>query len=146
MRIAACIIAYHPNACDLEKDIRAIAGDIETQIIWRNSPEAISVPDDIACQVVFMGDGTNQFISTPLNICLKYCAENGFDFLLTMDQDSEFEDFGKFLATAKAIQEGGTHNNAILYARLTMSGKPLLVFAVTEYFVIFLVMETSSIS
>lgn len=132
MKIAACIIAYHPNARDLEKDIRAIAGGIETLIIWRNSPEAIPVPDDIPCQVVYMGDGTNQFISKPLNICLKYCDEHGFDFLLTMDQDSEFEDFGRFLASAKATKDGGTHKNAIVYApninnRYALTPEPISV-------------------
>lgn len=116
MRVAACIILYYPNEADLEKDIRAIAGNVDTLILWRNSSERIPLPDNLPCEVVNMGDGTNQFISRPLNCCLEYCADNGFDYLLTMDQDSEFEDFGKFLAVVMDIKENGMHKDAIIFA------------------------------
>ena len=97
MRIAACIILYHPNREDLEKDILAIAGHIDELILWRNSPEAVQIPDNLPCPISWMGSGENKFISYPLNSILSYCSEQGFDYLLTMDQDSQFEDFGAFI-------------------------------------------------
>ena len=49
MRIAACIVLFHPDPKDLERDIRAIAPYLDTLILWRNSEEEISLPQDIPC-------------------------------------------------------------------------------------------------
>ena len=116
MRIAACIVLFHPDPKDLERDIRAIAPYLDTLILWRNSGEEISLPQDIPCPVVYMGDGTNQYIAHALNESLAYCAEFGFDCLLTMDQDSEFEDFGAFLEQAESLRRDPAFADAILFA------------------------------
>ena len=116
MKIAACIILYHPDIADLEKDIRAIADHVDTLILWRNSPEEIIVPDKLPCKLIWMGDGTNQYISRPLNTCLSYCLDGGFDYLLTMDQDSEFEDFGGFLAKALSLADKPSYERTAIFA------------------------------
>ena len=116
MNIAACIILYHPDLSDLEKDIRAISCHIDTLILWRNSPEEIVIPQDLLSNIIWMGDGDNRYISYALNRCLDYCDKNGFDYLLTMDQDSEFEDFGGFLAKVKDIQVESGYENTIAFA------------------------------
>lgn len=116
MRIAACIVLFHPDPKDLERDIRAIAPYLDTLILWRNSGEETSLPQDISCPVVYMGDGTNQYIAHALNESLAYCAEFGFDCLLTMDQDSEFEDFGAFLEQAESLRRDPAYADAIIFA------------------------------
>lgn len=116
MNLAACIILYHPDIADLQRNIRAIAGHVDTLILWRNSPEEIPLPEDLPCKPVWMGDGTNQYISRPLNSCLSYCLEGGYDYLLTMDQDSEFEDFGGFLAKAEALAKEPSFDRTVIFA------------------------------
>ena len=116
MKIAACIILYHPDITDLEKDIRAVSGHVDTLILWRNSPEDINLSDIFSGNIIWMGDGTNQFISHPLNKCLSFCIDNGFDYLLTMDQDSEFENFGGFLAKALALAKEPRYDKTVIFA------------------------------
>ena len=96
-QIAACVILYHPAEDDLLRDIRAISDHIGLLILWHNSPEKVNLPEDLGCERVDLGDGTNKYIAEPLNACFRYCSEHGYKWLLTMDQDSEFEDFGSFL-------------------------------------------------
>ncbi len=116
MKIAACIILYHPDIADLEKNIRAIAGHVDTLILWRNSPEEIALPGDIPCEVIWMGNGDNQYMARPLNNCLSYCLDGGFDYLLTMDQDSEFVDFGGFLAQAMRLGKEPGYDRTLIFA------------------------------
>ena len=116
MKIAACIILYHPNLSDLEKDIRAICYHIDTLILWRNSPEEIVIPQDLLSNIIWMGNGDNRYISYALNRCLDYCDKNGFDYLLSMDQDSEFEDFSGFLSKVSALQFESSFEKTIVFA------------------------------
>ena len=116
MRIAACIVLYHPDSSDLEKNIRAISDHIDLLFLWRNSIEKVIVPENLSCRILWMGDGTNQYIAHPLNCCLSYCIENGFDYLLTMDQDSEFEDFGRFIETVSVLRNETLYRRTIIFA------------------------------
>lgn len=116
MKLAASIILYHPDIADLEKNIRAIADHVDTLILWRNSPEEIPLPEALPCKLLLMGDGTNQYISRPLNTCLSYCLDGGFDYLLTLDQDSEFEDFGGFLEKALSLADEPGHQRTVIFA------------------------------
>lgn len=100
----------------MEKDIRAISSHVDTLIMWRNSPEDVILPQDCLGHVIWMGDGDNRYISYALNRCFDYCNENGFDYLLTMDQDSEFEDFGGFIAKVAALQIESSYKKTIVFA------------------------------
>lgn len=106
MKIAACIILYHPDLEDLTSNILAIKDNVDCLILWRNSAEDLSslkVLDSLSCSLINMGDGINQYISKPLNCCMEWCQSNGYDYLLTMDQDSEFESFGEFIDAVKSL-------------------------------------------
>ena len=116
MKIAACVILYHPDPIDLEKDILAFASQIDLLILWRNSPEDIPIPDNLPCQIRWMGDGINHYIAHPLNTILNYCSDQGYDYLLTMDQDSEFDNFEAFLNQIKQSQKEGATENTIIFA------------------------------
>jgi rhamnosyltransferase len=106
MKTAACIILYHPDTDRLRENILAIAKDLDLLILWRNSPEEIPIPE-VDVPVVRLGTGENRYIAAPLNECFRYCADRGIDWLLTMDQDSVWEDFEGFVQTAeKYLQKG----------------------------------------
>ena len=116
MKIAACIILYHPDLEDLTRNILAIKDNIDHLILWKNSSEDISdlkVLSSLSCGLDIMGDGTNQYISTPLNSCLEWCKFNGYDYLLTMDQDSEFESFGGFIDAIRALPDDVSRDTII---------------------------------
>lgn len=98
MRIAAIIITFHPDKKLLQNNIEAIHNYVDKILIWQNSDDDLS---DITAKysgIEVIGDKTNHFIAKPLNQALQWCRENGYDYLLTMDQDSVWEDFAGFIS------------------------------------------------
>lgn len=96
MKIAAIVICYHPDRELLRANVGAFAGDVERVLVWRNSPETLGWLKEEFGNVEFLGNGENAFIARPLNEALRYCADKGYRWLLTMDQDSVFDDFAAF--------------------------------------------------
>lgn len=105
-RIAAIVICYHPDMELLRANIGTFAGEVDSVLVWRNSGEPLDRLKEEFNNIELTGSGENQFIARPLNEALHYCAENGYDWLLTMDQDSIFEDFGLFKADVLSRKDG----------------------------------------
>lgn len=112
MRIASCVIIYHPDVDLLLRNIGAWIDDVEVVIIYRNSSEEITFPETYRNKLVFLGNGENHYIAQALNECLDYCIQNSFDYLLTMDQDSLWEDFHSFIKEV----EGCMQTDTVIYA------------------------------
>lgn len=94
MKILAVVTTYYPEKDLLRRNISAYIKDVDKVIIWENTPEKERfqyrfVDDD---KVEYYGDGINS-ISRGLNFSWRYAAENGYDLMLTMDQDSIIENF-----------------------------------------------------
>ncbi|MCI1640651.1 MAG: hypothetical protein LKI42_05195 [Bacteroidales bacterium] len=101
MNILAAVITYKPDKELLMKNISSFAGSVSRIVIWDNTPEAEAggidfggIPRD---KIFLMGEGRNIGISKALNKVWKYASANGFDYILTMDQDSVWEGFDNFL-------------------------------------------------
>lgn len=113
MKIAAIVIIYNPDIELLKQNISAFINDVDIVIIHRNSPTDLSDIKDIwNDKILFAGDETNQFIASPLNKALHYCQNNGINYLLTMDQDSVWENFNEFLKSAQILFQ--TKRNIII--------------------------------
>lgn len=100
IKIAAIVITYYPDKKLLFKNIEAFADYVDQILIWRNSSEDFNYTkllDRWMSKIVFMGIGKNIYMAKPLNIAIKYCFENNYNYLLTMDQDSCWDNFKKFL-------------------------------------------------
>ncbi len=98
MKIAAVIIAYHPDRNLLLADIAAIYDAVDVLYLWRNSEISFEIPAQFIGKTVLCGNETNEFISGPLNTVLSMCAEGGYDYLLTMDQDSHYVGFPEMVS------------------------------------------------
>lgn len=97
-KILAIIVTYYPERELLERNVSAIVDNVDRILIWENTPveelqryRYIDHPKAEYC-----GDGINS-ISHALNCAWRYAMVNGYDYLLTMDQDSEFVHFGDYL-------------------------------------------------
>lgn len=97
-KIAAIVICYHPDPKLLRANIGAFAGEVGKVLVWQNSAESLDWLTEEFSNIELLGSGENQFIARPLNEVLRYCHDKGYDWLLTMDQDSVFEDFASFKA------------------------------------------------
>lgn len=97
-RILAIIVTYYPNKELLVKNISAFINDVDKVLIWENTPEAEKYQYRFInnSKIEYCGDGVNS-ISHALNYAWRYAEINGYDNLLTMDQDSVFENLSFFL-------------------------------------------------
>jgi rhamnosyltransferase len=91
-RVAALVVLYHPDA-NVSDNIRSYCNDVEITFAIDNSD---SINDEVVSaiqqlpSVQYIGNNGNKGIAHALNRGIKLAAEKGFDYVLTMDQDSKF--------------------------------------------------------
>lgn len=95
-RILAVVVTYYPEKELLKNNIAAFIDDIDKVLIWENTPEDKKLQYRFIenPKVEYCGDGINS-ISHALNYAWKYADTHGYDYLLTMDQDSVFQNFAE---------------------------------------------------
>jgi len=103
--IAAVVVVYHPDIEELIKNIRSYSGAVDKVLVWRNSPVKFDVPEDLTSKIILAGEQKNDFMAKPLNYALDWCIRSGYDYLLTMDQDSEWVNAGLFVSRALSCKE-----------------------------------------
>ena len=87
MKVLAGIVAFHPDGARLDENIKAIAPQVDLVVIWNNGGELpAGLPEDI----VLLDDEEkkNVGIATALNRLCEYGYDNGYDWIVTLDQDS----------------------------------------------------------
>lgn len=90
-KIAGVVVLYNPNESVIE-NVKSYAQQIDTLYVVDNSEE---IPRGIVEQikkikkVVYISNGDNFGVAKALNIGAEKSMEQGFDLLLTMDQDSK---------------------------------------------------------
>ena len=94
MKYLAIVVTYYPEEKLLRKNISAFINEIDKVLIWENTHESEKylyrfIDSD---KVEYCGDGNNS-ISRALNYAWRYAKKHGYDFILTMDQDSILDGF-----------------------------------------------------
>ncbi|WP_123890272.1 glycosyltransferase family protein [Flavobacterium frigidimaris] len=116
MKLAAIVIIYYPDIKDLQKNIFRYIDDIDKLLIWDNSPSDSQTYrialDGYEDKVEVLTTGKNEFIAYPLNQAVKWCMENNFTHLLSMDQDSLF-DVGEFKLYKNRVHKNLGNKNVI---------------------------------
>lgn len=113
--IATVIVTYHPDMELLRQNIGAIHPHVDKILIWRNSADDLSSLTSLFPKIEMIGDGTNHFMAYPLNQALQWAHNHGYDWLLTMDQDSKWDNFEAFIDDA-ARNMIETRDTIALYA------------------------------
>lgn len=94
MKIAGVITLYHPNK-DVVEHILSYLPEIEVLYVLDNSEQPnndISNKLSSMPKIQYISFGRNTGISYALNYALKKAYTSGYEYLLTMDQDSSFSD------------------------------------------------------
>lgn len=90
LNIAACVILYNPKIEDLQ-NITSYLSKVNKLYVYDNSAtklESSFINENE--KINYFWDGENQGISIRLNQAAKKALSDGYDKLLTMDQDSSF--------------------------------------------------------
>ncbi|MBQ6299226.1 MAG: hypothetical protein IJK79_02430 [Bacteroidales bacterium] len=114
--IASVVVLYHPKTEEVLDNIRSYSAAVDKVLVWRNSSESFAIPSDLEKKAILMGNGENEYMAKPLNAALDWCEQNGYDFLLTMDQDSKWENAAHFIERATSLAEA----DVALYAPYTI--------------------------
>lgn len=97
MKIYGVVVLYNPDYTILD-NIKSYIDGIEKLYVVDNSEtknhELINKIVIISEKCIYIDNNGNQGIAHALNVGAKLAIENGADWLLTMDQDSKFEDGG----------------------------------------------------
>ncbi len=88
--IAAVVILYYPSA-ELLTNISSYYNYVDVLHVFDNSPTPLAT-DVFAnlLKIQYHHDGENKGIAIRLNAACNLARENGFNWLLTMDQDTKF--------------------------------------------------------
>lgn len=93
MKLVGTVILYNPEL-DVSKNIYTYLDQIEKlYVIDNSSTESVFIKEEFSNnkKVVYIPNLQNVGIATALNKALELAEIDGYDFLLTMDQDSYFE-------------------------------------------------------
>lgn len=107
MKTAAIVITFHPDVRALVSNILSFQEDVDYVLVWRNSQENLQELEAIHEKIILCGSGRNEYIAKPLNYALKWCVEHDCDYLMTMDQDSTWQNFSGFIGEVRDLQEDG---------------------------------------
>ena len=94
MKIAAVVILYHPDEKTVENILSYSSFVTKVYIVDNTEIPDRKTVDSIfkvipAC--VYISDGINNGIAARLNEVCRHAKDDGFDFIMTMDQDSAFD-------------------------------------------------------
>jgi rhamnosyltransferase len=94
IKIAGCVILYYPEH-SIAENIRSYINHVEKIYVIDNTETENNnrqlLPVNKS-KLNFIHDGVNKGIAERLNQACKLAINNGFDYLLTMDQDSYFDE------------------------------------------------------
>lgn len=107
MKLLAIILTYYPEKEILTNDYASFSDYVDKFIVWENTPSKDTSKYRFLSEneVEYMSNGYNS-ISKALNTIWRYAKENGYEAILTMDQDSCFDNFKEYKEWAcKMIDE-----------------------------------------
>lgn len=100
-KVLGIIVTYYPEEQLLRTNVEAIAPYIDKLVIWENTRENKEAYRYVeGDNIEYLSEGQNIGISKALNIGWRKAQNEGFDYILTMDQDSRFTDFVNYLKTS----------------------------------------------
>ena len=97
-KLSAVVITYYPIIDNLVINIKRYIDFVDKLIIWENTPiydrEKYRVLiNGYQDKIVFLGTKQNEGIAYALNRSVEWSIENKFTHILTMDQDSYWDNF-----------------------------------------------------
>ena len=111
-KIAGVVVLYEPTNSDLD-NIQTYINDIDILYVIDNSKNNNQDRIIKNNKIKYIFNNANIGVSSALNIAAKNAIEDGYKWLLTMDQDTQFKT-DTMPAMKKAIEENDTENIGII--------------------------------
>jgi len=111
MRVLAAVFFYNPDLKRAIYNIEQYIDFVDRLIVWNNSPDTercaykeAFVGKPYESKLTFEGGSGNMGMSKPINFAIRKTIEENYDCLLTMDQDSVWQNFDHY------VNEVGKHD------------------------------------
>jgi rhamnosyltransferase len=115
MKLAGIVILYYPDTEIVIEHIKSYSNYLDKLFIYDNSEiinqDFVDLTNKIEDNLAYIATGKNEGIAKRLNEASELARQEGFDFLLTMDQDSSFRP-GDFEQYKLLIQSTNNSNVA----------------------------------
>ena len=97
MKLLTVVVAYFPDLSEITENIKSYIAQSDKLIIWDNTPNQNPISFEplkniYGDKILIMSTGKNEGIGYALNRAAEWGLKNGYDLLMTMDQDSNFEE------------------------------------------------------
>ncbi|KFX17196.1 hypothetical protein KP17_05675 [Pectobacterium parvum] len=107
IKISVVIVAYNPTPLVID-NINAYVDRVDVIYFIDNSSSSnIHLLESISKKnkIIYLHDGVNKGISISINLAANKAYEEGVEWLLTMDQDSQFVNFDDFINYIEGDEE-----------------------------------------
>ncbi len=104
MKLATIVVLYHPSP-DVLENIKSYSSMSDHLYIWDNTPNGSPLTERLPEGVVMHHEHTNMGLPYAYNRALEAAEKAGCTHLMTMDQDSRFENFENYLQQVKTLSD-----------------------------------------
>lgn len=103
-KLATVVVCWYPND-ELLLNIASYFAGSDCLIIWDNTPGGSSLIDSIDNAIVLNHGKQNMGLAYAYNRAIELAGQNGSTHIMTMDQDSRFDNFELFRDKVKCYPE-----------------------------------------
>lgn len=117
MKILCTIILFQPNWDNVKSLLEDMSKSIDYFFLWDNTPGGCGKDVFLGYVISRRGEygGGNLGLSHAYNEAWKYASENGYDYLMTMDQDSHWVGLDAYISQISS-HESITKFNSVYFA------------------------------
>lgn len=97
MKILCAIILFKPDIDKVKSLLKEMSTHISGFFLWDNTPGGCGLSQVLDYPIYFKIGGVNLGLSKSYNEALKYAQTHDFEYLMTMDQDSQWVNLGAYI-------------------------------------------------
>lgn len=107
MKLAAIIVTYRPDLHEVEQNVATFAENVDMLMVWDNSetPADFHHLEQLYPNIILHQEGRNIGLAEAYNKAISTARDNGCSHLMTMDQDSTFENFKEYRHQLEAFTD-----------------------------------------
>lgn len=110
MNILAAVFLYNPDIEKAISNIERYVDGVSKLIVWNNTPNSnidaykgVFKDKPYEHKIIYAGGKGNMGMSKPINFAIKMAIDEEYDCLLTMDQDSVWQNFDYYISQIKRM-------------------------------------------
>ena len=121
MKILCTIILFQPNWENLESLLEDMSKYIDDFFLWDNTPDGCG-KDNFLGYIISRkkkAGGGNVGLSQAYNEAWIYASKHGYDYLMTMDQDSRWQGLETYISLIENYENNFTFNCWLYHSKCT---------------------------